>query len=292
MAFTKAQNTSAFFKIGLLGFEGSGKTKTAVKTAIGLIQYMKKRGLPYANKPAFFIDTGTGSDYVRAEFEAAGIPLLVDKTRAFADLAEGVKTAERDGSILIADSVTHFWKELCGSYCRRKAQQLNKQTYRLQLNDWSFLKGDDGWGKMFPADPRDDRAIMRQIVLGEIENLIVIHYPGQTAADKKAKAELLRTHFKACWTEMEKVMPLDRLRAGYDTLHFTLEGAHSKYHQEPAPAINDELPEHSAPPAAQVVAVPADEDDGIPAMFDRRKAKANGAAWAQSDTSYIEMAAK
>jgi hypothetical protein len=57
--------------------------------------------------------------------------------------------------------------------------------------------------------------------------------------------------------------------------------------------MNDELPEHSAPPrdsAAQAIATPTDDDGlGIPAMFDRRKAKAvqNEAA-----PSYVDLVTK
>jgi hypothetical protein len=77
----------------------------------------------------------------------------------------------------------------------------------------------------------------------------VTHHPSTGAADKKAKIELLKTHFKASWVEIEEVMPLEQLRSGYDTLHFTLEGKYSRYHQERlAEQINDELPSHSAPP--------------------------------------------
>ncbi len=102
---------------------------------------------------------------------------------------------------------------------------------------------------MIPADVRDNRSTQRKIVLDEIESLIVFHYPGQAAVDKKKKLELLRTHFEASWTEIESVMPLERLRQGYDTLHFTLEEAHSRYHQEQlAEQMNDELPGDLAPP--------------------------------------------
>jgi hypothetical protein len=88
----------------------------------------------------------------------------------------------------------------------------------------------------------------------------------------------LRTHFKACWAEIESIMPLDRLRSGYDTLHFTLEGTHSRYHQESAPALNDELPGDLAPP----------KGDGldIPPMLDRRKA--NGRT---QEPSFVDLVA-
>jgi hypothetical protein len=131
------------------------------------------------------------------------------------------------------------------------------------------------------TEKRDWQPVQRKIALGEIEEILVRHYPGQAAADKKAKAELLRTHFKACWAEIESVMPLDRLRSGYDTLHFTLEGAHSRYHVEPV-AMNDELPPHSA---ASKPAIDLTDIDGTPAFLSR---KANGVARTQ-EPSYVDL---
>jgi hypothetical protein len=57
----------------------------------------------------------------------------------------------------------------------------------------------------------------------------VLHFPSTSGADRKRKIELLRQHFAAAWVEIEAVMPLDRLRAGYDALHVELEGAPSRY---------------------------------------------------------------
>jgi hypothetical protein len=147
--FRPAENTSAFLKMGLLGFQGSGKTKTGTKVAIGLVEFMKKKGIPYATKPALFLDTETGSDWVEPDFKAAGIPLLVAKTRTFSDLLAAVKEAEANGSILIVDSISHFWKELCDSYSAQKAKERRLSTYRLQFQDWAYLKG--RWGEFTDA---------------------------------------------------------------------------------------------------------------------------------------------
>jgi hypothetical protein len=104
-------------------------------------------------------------------------------------------------------------------------------------------------GDIIPAvDGKDNRRTQRKIVLAEIEDLLVTHHPSTGGTDKKAKIELLKTHFKASWVEIEEVMPLECLRKGYDTMHYTLEGKYSRYHEEPAPPMDDGLPEHSAPP--------------------------------------------
>lgn len=388
--FTKSENTSAFLKMGLLGFAGSGKTKTSAIISIGLVEHMRERQVVDAGKPVFFLDTETGSNWVRPDFEAAGIELFTAKTRAFSDLIAAVQHAEREASVLIIDSISHFWKELGETYMKKKNRS------RLQFEDWAFLKAE--WGKftdlyvnsnlhivlcgragyefdyatddetgkknlektgikmraegemgyepsllvlmerhqemegnsvkrvwrtatvlkdrstlldgkefseptfahfmphiqllnlggkqlgvdttrtsahLIPADTRDNRSTQRKIVLDEIESLIVFHVPGMAAADKKRKLELLRTHFEASWTEIESVMPLERLRMGYDTLHFTLEGKYSRYHQERlAVQINDELPEHSAPPKTEAPKAAIDTTDvnGIPAYLRRQPA--------------------
>jgi KaiC/GvpD/RAD55 family RecA-like ATPase len=125
--------------MGIMGFAGSGKTYTAAHTAIGLVEYMQSVGVSYADKPVFFLDTETGSDWVKPQFEAAGIPLFTAKTRAFQDLLASVKEAEKESSLLLVDSISHFWKEICDSYMKVKKRN------RLQFEDWAFLKGE--WGK-------------------------------------------------------------------------------------------------------------------------------------------------
>jgi AAA domain len=147
--FKPAESTSAYLKMGLLGFAGSGKTKTASLTAIGLVLHARQLKIPYADKPVFFIDTETGSDWVKPDFDKAGVPLMVAKTRAFTDLLQAVEDAQKDGSLLLIDSISHFWKELTDSYCKKKAAQFKTPTYRLQFQDWGYLKGE--WGKFTDA---------------------------------------------------------------------------------------------------------------------------------------------
>ena len=376
--FKPAETTSAFLKMGFMGFAGSGKTYTASSTAVGLICHMRELSLPAANKPLFFLDTEKGSDWVARKIKEAGVELYTAKTRAFADLVAAVDEAERNASILLVDSITHFWVELCQAYCTKKARDLRLASYRLQFQDWAFLKaewrkftdrfvnsslhiilcgragyeydyfeddnkkkqlektdikmkaeGEMGYepdllvlmerdtdvhtkevshvatvmkdrsteldGKKFvnpgfadflahvrllnlggrqlgidtsrtsehliATDKKDWNPVQRRIVVDEIQTLLVLHVPGLAAADKKRKAELIRKHFNASWTEIEEVMPLFDLRAGYDSLHRELEGVPSRY---------------------GAVAVPV-QDDGIPDFLDRRKP--NGA----TEASFVDL---
>ena len=82
---------------------------------------------------------------------------------------------------------------------------------------------------LFPQDERDNTSRQRRIVADEIQTLLVLHLPGQAAADKQRRAALIKKYFNASWTEIEEVMPLLSLRGGYDGLHRELEGAPSRY---------------------------------------------------------------
>lgn len=135
MLFKKAEMTSAYLKMGIMGFQGSGKTYTATQTAIGLVQMMRQRELQQGGKPAYFLDTETGVDWVTPQFVKASIELRTAKTRAFKDLRLAVEEAEHEGSVLIIDSISAFWAELTESYAKQKNRQRG-----LEFQDWAFLK--------------------------------------------------------------------------------------------------------------------------------------------------------
>jgi len=137
--FKKAENTQAYLKAGFLGFAGDGKTYTATNLAIGLVELMRQRGLEAGDKPVFFLDSETGSDWVAPRFKAADIELQTAKTRAFTDLLAAMREAEKGASVMIIDSISHFWRELCDAYARRRNRT------RLQFQDWAYLKAE--WQK-------------------------------------------------------------------------------------------------------------------------------------------------
>ena len=147
LLFQPAENTSAFLKSGFLGFQGSGKSMTASLLAIGLVLHMRKLNIEYASRPVFFLDTETGSDWVKPLFDEMGVALYSSKTRAFSDLIAAINEAQKSASFLITDSISHFWTELCESYRAARAKHLKTSTYKLQFQDWAYLKGPEGWGK-------------------------------------------------------------------------------------------------------------------------------------------------
>ena len=128
--FQRASNQQAYLKCGIFGFAGSGKTYTATTIALGLHAHIK------SEKPVGFLDTETGSDYMLPRFDTAGIKLDIAKSRAFKDLVTSIDESEKAHDILIIDSLSHFWAELCTAYIRTKKDG----TRFIRLQDWGPLK--------------------------------------------------------------------------------------------------------------------------------------------------------
>jgi len=124
----KAENNMAFVKCGILGFQSSGKTFTATRLAIGLAKMIKAVKIG-------FVDTETGSDWLIPLFRKAEIELLVSKTRAYQDLLTVGKECVTDGiQILIVDSITHIWRNLCEGYLITKGKK------KMEFQDWNIVK--------------------------------------------------------------------------------------------------------------------------------------------------------
>lgn len=124
----QAKPEMAFLKLGIYGEAGSGKSFTSSLVAIGLNKLLK------STKPVGFVDTETGSDFLIPVFEREGVPLVRTKTRAFADLLAIVDEAEKECSVLVIDSITHFWNELMESYMRKN------ELKRISLKHWGPIK--------------------------------------------------------------------------------------------------------------------------------------------------------
>lgn len=165
-----AETTQACAKINISGFSGAGKTFAAVQIARGILERMGSK------KPLGFFDTETGSDFFIERLKALGISMLQAKTRAFSDLIDGLREAQKLCDVVIIDSATHYWRELTESYMQSKAMQIlmkkkvidsiekaeesakNDSDYAAWLDDqireykpkttafsdWNYLKGE--WG--------------------------------------------------------------------------------------------------------------------------------------------------
>jgi hypothetical protein len=147
--FKKAENTMAFLKMGVMGEAGSGKTHTSTLVSIGLVQYLAQRKIDGHDKPAMMLDTENGSSWIKPMFDEAGIELMVAKTRAFKDLVPALREAEKSASVLLIDSITHFWQELQSSYLTAQSARYKRPITRLEFQDWNYIKSE--WGKFSDA---------------------------------------------------------------------------------------------------------------------------------------------
>ena len=129
-----------YLKAGFLGFAKSGKTYTASLLAAGVKQRFGLEG------PVVMFDTEGGSAYVASAIKRFGGGDLVGvRSRAFDDLMRcGRESVEIRASVLIVDSITHPWRELCDAHLRGINEVLKARgrpaRQRLEFQDWAAIK--------------------------------------------------------------------------------------------------------------------------------------------------------
>jgi len=140
MKLKKFGTGQGYLKAGFLGFAKSGKSYTATLLAIELNRRIKSK------KPVAYFDSEGGIEYIAPMIrEATGKPPIGVKSRAFADLLDVAKECEGGAAaILIVDSVTHVWREVCKAYLLQvnKARQKmgRSKRSRLEFQDWAAIK--------------------------------------------------------------------------------------------------------------------------------------------------------
>jgi hypothetical protein len=130
----EATDDAALAKVGIMGLQGSGKTFTSTLIAIGLHKHIGSK------KPVAFLSTEPGVDYVKHKFTAAGVKLLVAKTKSFVDALTFMDEAERASDIFIIDSATHLWVELCASHLRKINSNRRQPITKLEFQHWAEVK--------------------------------------------------------------------------------------------------------------------------------------------------------
>jgi hypothetical protein len=129
-----------YLRAGFLGFGASGKTWTAITLALGVREAFKLDG------PIVMADSEGGSDYVKHRVRRdTGIDLLGEKTRSFDKMVATAKVALEEGaSVFVADSITHYFRDLQDSYLRRVnefyAQRGWKPKTDMEIQDWAKVK--------------------------------------------------------------------------------------------------------------------------------------------------------
>lgn len=129
-----------YLKAGFQGFQGSGKTFTAALLAIGTRDYFGLDG------PIAMADSEGGAVYVnKMTKELCGLDLIVAPTQAFSDLVKvGEEAINAGASVLIVDSMTHYWKEIQESHLATINRQRRQKNWgprdRLEFQDWAAIK--------------------------------------------------------------------------------------------------------------------------------------------------------
>lgn len=140
MSFLQELGTGqGHLKAGFLGFPKSGKTYTAMLLALGVREYFGLKG------PIAMFDTEGGSEYIAPTIKAKGAGFVGVRSRSLQDLIGMTREAEAEVSVLIVDSVTHVWREVCDAYLSQVNEQLMKKQRsmrtRLEFQDWAAIKG-------------------------------------------------------------------------------------------------------------------------------------------------------
>jgi hypothetical protein len=131
--FTKAKSEQAFFKVGLYGKTGSGKTLTSLLWAEGLAARENKR--------IAYIDTERGTEFYAMEIPERTVhPAAFDfdrlVTRSLMETIEAIETLDTSThGVVVIDSITHLWEAA-------KAAYTGKMTARggIPVQAWGSLK--------------------------------------------------------------------------------------------------------------------------------------------------------
>lgn len=145
MALKRLGGGQGFVKAGFLGFQGSGKTYTSVLLAAAIRKQFGLKG------PIALVDSENATAYVAPLVqELTGMELVGDRTRDFGQLVELGQECVKEGvSVLVADSMTHFWRSLCAGYLagvnEARVRKGSNPRSRLEFQDWGILK--DQWAR-------------------------------------------------------------------------------------------------------------------------------------------------
>lgn len=137
----ETESQPGYVRIAQLGLSGTGKTFSSVMLALEIRERFGLTG------PVAALDTENGFDFLRPIVrQVTGQPLLVVKSRNLDTWNEAIdRAADRGNMVLIGDSVTHVWKQLCDGYLRQlqetgRAKGWRKIPQALQFKDWNPIK--------------------------------------------------------------------------------------------------------------------------------------------------------
>ena len=127
--FTDQAGMLPFFKMGIQGEAGSGKSYTMAKIAAGLHRFVK------SEKPIVLFDTENTGGFLLPRFTAAKIKTKVRQSRSLTDLSKAMDFCnEGNADILLVDSITHVWENYLEAFKQAKGRNY------IQFQDWNELK--------------------------------------------------------------------------------------------------------------------------------------------------------
>lgn len=134
--FTDQAGMLPFFKMGIQGEAGSGKSYTMAKVAAGLHRFVK------SEKPIVLFDTENTGGFLLPRFTAAKIKTKVRQSRSLTDLSKAMDFCnEGNADILLVDSITHVWENYLDAFKQKKGRNY------IQFQDWNELK--PTWKQLF-----------------------------------------------------------------------------------------------------------------------------------------------
>lgn len=154
MPLQSLDDAPGYLKAGFQGFQGTGKTRTAVLLAMVARKHFKLDG------PVAMFDTETGSAYIKDIVKnITGKPLVGARSRSIDDLlALGDDCIKEGVSVLVVDSMTHVWRTLCDGYLAKVNQAREskgwKPRFNLEFQDWNPIKQKFGqWTDFYLNSP-------------------------------------------------------------------------------------------------------------------------------------------
>lgn len=127
--FTNQAGMLPFFKMGIQGEAGSGKSYTMAKIAAGLHRFVK------SDKPIVLFDTENTGGFLVPRFNEAKIEVRVRQSRSLTDLGKAMDFCESgEAGILLIDSITHIWDNFLKAFKEAKGRSY------IQFQDWGELK--------------------------------------------------------------------------------------------------------------------------------------------------------
>lgn len=131
--FQKAKSEQAFFKAGLYGKAGTGKTLTSLLWAEGLALREKKR--------IAYIDTERGTEFYAiniAERKVHPAAFDFDRliTRSIMETVEAIESIDpKEYGVVVIDSITHLWEAARAAYTGKLTSQGG-----IPINAWGGVK--------------------------------------------------------------------------------------------------------------------------------------------------------